>query len=74
LPALPTQVIAEYCRLRGGFEMDRKGNWRLKPQVADTLERDHRADRMATPQAVTALNAQLQVAVREMVDGKFSIA
>lgn len=26
--------------LRGGFEMDRKGNWRLKPQVADTLERD----------------------------------
>ncbi len=26
--------------LRGGFEMDRKGEWRLKPQVADTLERD----------------------------------
>ena len=26
--------------LRGGFEMDRRGNWRLKPQVADTLERD----------------------------------
>lgn len=26
--------------LRGGFEMDRKGNWRLKPQVADTLQRD----------------------------------
>lgn len=26
--------------LRGGFEMDRTGNWRLKPQVADTLQRD----------------------------------
>mgnify|MGYP000552436039 CR=1 FL=1 len=26
--------------LRGGFEMDRRGNWRLKPQVADTLQRD----------------------------------
>ncbi len=26
--------------LKGGFEMDRKGNWRLKPQVADTLQRD----------------------------------
>jgi conjugal transfer mating pair stabilization protein TraG len=29
--------------LRGGFEMDRKGQWRLKPQVADTLERDVQA-------------------------------
>jgi len=29
--------------LQGGFEMDRKGNWRLKPQVADTLERDVQA-------------------------------
>lgn len=26
--------------LQGGFEMDRKGEWRLKPQVADTLQRD----------------------------------
>jgi conjugal transfer mating pair stabilization protein TraG len=26
--------------LKGGFEMDRRGQWRLKPQVADTLERD----------------------------------
>jgi conjugal transfer mating pair stabilization protein TraG len=26
--------------LKGGFEMDRKGEWRLKPQVADTLQRD----------------------------------
>jgi conjugal transfer mating pair stabilization protein TraG len=26
--------------LKGGFEMDRRGHWRLKPQVADTLERD----------------------------------
>ena len=26
--------------LRGGFEMDRKGEWRLNPQVADTLQRD----------------------------------
>jgi conjugal transfer mating pair stabilization protein TraG len=29
--------------LKGGFEMDRKGQWRLKPQVADTLERDVQA-------------------------------
>jgi conjugal transfer mating pair stabilization protein TraG len=29
--------------LRGGFEMDRKGEWRLKPQVADTLQRDIQA-------------------------------
>jgi len=29
--------------LRGGFEMDRKGDWRLKPQVADTLQRDIQA-------------------------------
>lgn len=29
--------------LRGGFEMDRKGNWRLNPQVADTLQRDIQA-------------------------------
>lgn len=29
--------------LKGGFEMDRHGNWRLKPQVADTLQRDVQA-------------------------------
>ena len=29
--------------LRGGFEMDRKGEWRLKAQVADTLQRDVQA-------------------------------
>jgi conjugal transfer mating pair stabilization protein TraG len=29
--------------LKGGFEMDRKGNWRLKPQIADTLQRDVQA-------------------------------
>lgn len=29
--------------LKGGFEMDRKGQWRLKPQVADTLQRDLQA-------------------------------
>ncbi|MBO9579579.1 MAG: conjugal transfer protein TraG N-terminal domain-containing protein [Sphingobium sp.] len=29
--------------LTGGFEMDRKGEWRLKPQVADTLQRDVQA-------------------------------
>lgn len=29
--------------LRGGFEMDRQGQWRLKPQVADTLQRDVQA-------------------------------
>jgi conjugal transfer mating pair stabilization protein TraG len=34
--------------LRGGFEMDRRGNWRLKPQVADTLLRDVQAIMMQT--------------------------
>jgi conjugal transfer mating pair stabilization protein TraG len=29
--------------LIGGFEMDRQGHWRLKPQVADTLQRDVQA-------------------------------
>lgn len=29
--------------LRGGFEMNRNGEWRLKPQVADTLQRDVQA-------------------------------
>lgn len=29
--------------LKGGFEMDRNGSWRLKPQVADTLQRDVQA-------------------------------
>ena len=29
--------------LRGGFEMDRHGNWRPNPQVADTLTRDVQA-------------------------------
>jgi conjugal transfer mating pair stabilization protein TraG len=29
--------------LKGGFEMDRKGDWRLKPQIADTLQRDVQA-------------------------------
>ncbi|HCW60512.1 MAG TPA: conjugal transfer protein TraG, partial [Sphingobium sp.] len=29
--------------LKGGFEMDRMGDWRLKPQVADTLQRDVQA-------------------------------
>ncbi|MDB5709609.1 MAG: conjugal transfer protein TraG, partial [Sphingomonas bacterium] len=29
--------------LQGGFEMDRHGNWRLRPQVADTLQRDVQA-------------------------------
>lgn len=29
--------------LKGGFEMDRKGDWRLKPQVADTIQRDVQA-------------------------------
>lgn len=29
--------------LKGGFEMDRNGDWHLKPQVADTLQRDVQA-------------------------------
>jgi conjugal transfer mating pair stabilization protein TraG len=29
--------------LKGGFEMDRSGSWRLKPQVADTIQRDVQA-------------------------------
>ncbi|MCP3732200.1 conjugal transfer protein TraG N-terminal domain-containing protein [Sphingomonas sp. MG17] len=32
------QAMANW--LKGGFEMDRKGEWRLTPQIADTLQRD----------------------------------
>lgn len=35
------QAMANW--LKGGFEMDRQGHWRLKPQVADTLQRDVQA-------------------------------
>jgi conjugal transfer mating pair stabilization protein TraG len=47
--------------LRGGFEMDRKGQWRLKPQVADTLQRDVQAIMVQTGwQRGIARNAQDQ--------------
>ena len=62
--------------LKGGFEMDRHGNWRLNPQVADTLTRDvqsiigqtgwHRSlSRAAQDQATmgTSIGAQLGGAV-----------
>jgi len=59
--------------LKGGFEMDRKGNWRLKPQVADTLQRDVQAimaqtgwersiGRVAQDQNVFNITAQGEIA------------
>lgn len=50
--------------LRGGFEMDRKGEWRLKPQVADTLQRDVQAIMSQTGwQRTLSRSAQDQVSM-----------
>ncbi|MBA4092373.1 MAG: conjugal transfer protein TraG [Sphingobium sp.] len=57
--------------LRGGFEMDRKGDWRLKPQVADTLQRDVQAIMTQTGwQRSVARNAQDQNSFTVTVDGR----
>ncbi|MDH2152996.1 conjugal transfer protein TraG, partial [Sphingobium yanoikuyae] len=59
--------------LRGGFEMDRRGNWRLKPQVADTLERDVTAIIAQTGwQRSLSRNADHQTSNTESVSGDLS--
>ena len=55
--------------LRGGFEMDRKGDWRLKPQVADTLQRDVQAIMAQTGwQRTLSRSAQDQVTMGTTID------
>lgn len=57
--------------LRGGFEMDRKGHWRLKPQVADTLQRDVQAIMTQTGwQRSVVRNAQDHNSFTVTVDGR----
>jgi conjugal transfer mating pair stabilization protein TraG len=59
--------------LRGGFEMDRRGNWRLKPQVADTLERDVSAIIAQTGwQRSLSRNADHQTSNTQSVSGDLS--
>lgn len=56
--------------LRGGFEMDRKGEWRLKPQVADTLQRDVQAVMTQTGwQRSLSRNSTHQITQGISVDG-----
>lgn len=56
--------------LKGGFEMDRHGNWRLKPQVADTLTRDVQAIIAQTGwQRGISRSAQDQVSMGTTVGG-----
>lgn len=59
--------------LRGGFEMDRKGNWRLRPQVADTLQRDIQAVMSQTGwERAIARTAQDQNSFQISVSGEVS--
>ncbi|MEJ7933985.1 conjugal transfer protein TraG N-terminal domain-containing protein [Sphingobium sp. AN558] len=59
--------------LRGGFEIDRKGHWRLKPQVADTLQRDVQAVMAQTGwQRTVARNAQDQNVFTVSVQGQIA--
>ena len=59
--------------LKGGFEMDRSGNWRLKPQVADTLQRDTQAIMAQTGWTRNiARSAQDQVTSGTTVSGSIS--
>src|SRR5690606_36124567 len=56
--------------LRGGFEMDRNGEWRLNPQVADTLQRDVSAIMAQTGwQRSIARTAQDQITMGTTVGG-----
>jgi conjugal transfer mating pair stabilization protein TraG len=56
--------------LRGGFEMDRNGEWRLNPQVADTLQRDVSAIMAQTGwQRSIARSAQDQITMGTTVGG-----
>lgn len=65
------QAMANW--LEGGFEMDRQGNWRLKPQVADTLQRDVQAIMIQTGwQRSIARSASDSVTVGSTVSGEIS--
>ncbi len=56
--------------LQGGFEMDRHGNWRLKPQVADTLQRDVQAVMTQTGwQRAISRSSNHQIAMETGVGG-----
>ena len=56
--------------LRGGFEMDRNGEWRLNPQVADTLQRDVSAIMAQTGwQRAISRSAQDQISMGTTVGG-----
>ncbi|WP_188236316.1 conjugal transfer protein TraG N-terminal domain-containing protein [Sphingopyxis sp. LK2115] len=56
--------------LRGGFEMDRNGEWRLNPQVADTLQRDVSAIMAQTGwQRAISRSAQDQISMGTAVGG-----
>jgi conjugal transfer mating pair stabilization protein TraG len=59
--------------LKGGFEMDRSGHWRLKPQVADTLQRDVQAIMAQTGWSRSIdRSAQDQVTMGSTVSGSIS--
>ena len=59
--------------LRGGFEMDRRGDWRLKPQVADTLERDVTAIMVQTGwQRSLSRSAEHQTQDSQSISGDFA--
>ena len=61
--------------LKGGFEMDRQGHWRLKPQVADTLQRDVQAVMAQTGwQRSITRNAEDSTAIGTEVSGSISAA
>ncbi|MBJ7498171.1 MAG: conjugal transfer protein TraG N-terminal domain-containing protein [Sphingopyxis sp.] len=56
--------------LKGGFEMDRNGEWRLNPQVADTLQRDVSAIMAQTGwQRSISRSAQDQITMGTTVGG-----
>ncbi|MDO7841749.1 conjugal transfer protein TraG N-terminal domain-containing protein [Sphingomonas immobilis] len=59
--------------LKGGFEMDRTGHWRLKPQVADTLQRDVQAVMAQTGwQRALTRSEQHQMTIGDAVSGQVS--
>ncbi|MDR6709275.1 conjugal transfer mating pair stabilization protein TraG [Novosphingobium sp. 1748] len=61
--------------LKDGFEMDRRGNWRLKPQVADTLERDVTAIMVQTGwQRSLSRSAEHETANSQSISGDLSAA
>jgi conjugal transfer mating pair stabilization protein TraG len=61
--------------LKGGFEMDRNGEWRLNPQVADTLQRDVSAIMVQTGwQRSVIRSAQDQITMGTNVGGSIGVS